>query len=206
MKEEESQSLWGDYSDYEVYDYYAEDGENYDDNFDDFFTKDNDEGQGDGDEEEEEDPVENLPRGIYCDLVNTLNEKCLENSILEMWQFKESRIRKLTQQDIINAVNRFGESPVYGYAINYADMLGAITRNETGHVVAARSAVHAWHTALDESKELTEEGGVGVELDLADEDTLAWEKAVIEAMFEVSKDAEKESDVKVLVNVARRSN
>ena len=48
-------------------------------------------------------------RDVYCDLVNTLNEKCLEVSILEIWKFSRRRIEKLTQQDIINAVNLYRE-------------------------------------------------------------------------------------------------
>ena len=48
-------------------------------------------------------------RDVYCDLVNTLNEKCLEVSILEIWKFSRRRIEQLTQQDIINAVNSYKE-------------------------------------------------------------------------------------------------
>jgi hypothetical protein len=41
--------------------------------------------------------------------VNTLNDKCLENSILEIWKFDRKLIERLTSQDIINAVNEVTE-------------------------------------------------------------------------------------------------
>ena len=53
----------------------------------------------------EEDPVSNaaiqdqvdilddIPADIYCDLVETLNEKCLETSLLEIWKYNEEQIR-----------------------------------------------------------------------------------------------------------------
>ena len=46
---------------------------------------------------------------IYCDLVNTLNDKCLESSILEIWKFDPKVVEKLTQKDIIDAINNVKE-------------------------------------------------------------------------------------------------
>ena len=39
-----------------------------------------------------------LPPEIYCDLLETASDKCAEYSLLELWKFKEDRIRSLTQQ------------------------------------------------------------------------------------------------------------
>ena len=60
----------------------------------------------DNEEEDDDDSfVDRLPPSVYCDLIETLNDKCGEYSILEIWKYDEKVIRGLTQQDIINAVN-----------------------------------------------------------------------------------------------------
>lgn len=46
-----------------------------------------------------------LPPDIYCDLVSTLDKRCAELSILEIWDFDGDVIKNLTQQEIIDAVN-----------------------------------------------------------------------------------------------------
>jgi hypothetical protein len=54
-------------------------------------------------EEKEEDHVkddddDDLPPEVYCDIVETLNDKCGEYSLLEIWNYDEERIKKLSQQ------------------------------------------------------------------------------------------------------------
>ena len=34
-----------------------------------------------------------LPRGVYCDLVTTLNSKCVQTSLLEMWRYDHNNIQ-----------------------------------------------------------------------------------------------------------------
>ena len=34
-----------------------------------------------------------LPRGVYCDLVTTLNSKCVQSSLLEMWRYDRNYIQ-----------------------------------------------------------------------------------------------------------------
>ena len=52
------------------------------------------------DEEEDDDKsdADSYPPEIWCDLVGTLNNKCGEYSLLEMWSYDRERISKLTQQ------------------------------------------------------------------------------------------------------------
>jgi hypothetical protein len=76
---------------------------NYDDYFD-FYARLDSEKSLDDDTKEEE-LIQNLPRSIYCDIVNTLNEKCAEYSILEIWKFDREVIERLTDQDIVDAIN-----------------------------------------------------------------------------------------------------
>ncbi len=90
---------------------------------------------------------------------------------------------------------------MYGYKFDYTTLLGATERNSTGHVTSARSAIHTWVTRVDPEAELREEGGTGIELDLADADTLAWEAEAIRTLLE--EDARKE-EVSVFINLGRR--
>jgi hypothetical protein len=55
--------------------------------------------------ESAESAVENLPPEIYCDLVRTLEDRCLITSLLELWSFSEETVSKLTTDEIIDAVN-----------------------------------------------------------------------------------------------------
>ena len=82
----------------------------------------------DSDAEDDEDFVDKLPPSIYCDLIETLSDKCGEYSILEIWKYQRSVIEKLTEQDILNAINTVEESPVFGYDTNFTEYLGGVTR------------------------------------------------------------------------------
>ena len=42
--------------------------------------------------------ADSYPPEIWCDLVGTLNNKCGEYSLLEIWNYNRERISKLTQQ------------------------------------------------------------------------------------------------------------
>jgi len=48
--------------------------------------------------------IDDLPANIYCDLINTLNEKCIQTSLLEMWRYEEDLIRSTTREEILAAV------------------------------------------------------------------------------------------------------
>ena len=76
---------------YEEYDFWAGDYDEYADtapivykqriNFDKY-------GCNNGDEEDTaSDITDDLPRNVYCDLVTTLNSKCVLANLLEMWRY-----------------------------------------------------------------------------------------------------------------------
>ena len=71
---------------------------------------------------EKGDYVKDLPRGIYCDLVTTLDKRCFELSLLEIWDFDGEIIGGLTQQEILDAVNtldmRFVKIDAAKYSFN----------------------------------------------------------------------------------------
>ena len=112
-------------------------------------------------------------------MVNTLNSKCKESSILEIWQYKEDLINTATQEEIIDAVNLLERSPWYGYDKDFSKTLGGITRNSTGHIVAAKSELMIFVINFDDENVDTSKGG-GAEYEFVDETTLSWESKFIE--------------------------
>ena len=126
------------------------------------------------------DTLDSLPDNIYCDLVKTLNSKCIKTSILEMWRYDEDLINTATQDEIINAVNLLEKSPWYGYGTNYSKLLGGIIRNSTGHVISATVAQMFWRIEIPDDAEIVDSQGSGLELQLADEDSLEWEEQFIQ--------------------------
>ena len=129
---------------------------------------------------------EDLPEDIYCDLIGTLNEKCFQYSLLEMWRFNEAFIETTTQQEIIDAVNLLTKSPWFGYERNFTNLLGGIERNSTGHVVAARTAQMFWSIKVPENGTAVKDQGSGVETEFADQTSLSWEEAFVATILNSS--------------------
>ena len=70
--------------------------------FDDYFNfYVTDEDKGEEVKQESDDTLEGLPKDIYCDVIETLNDKCGEYSILEIWKYDREEISRLTAEDII---------------------------------------------------------------------------------------------------------
>jgi hypothetical protein len=151
-----------------------------------------------------------LPRDIYCDLVTTLNSKCLVASLLEMWRYDEELIMSAGQQEIIDAVNLLSRSPWFGYDRNFTKLLGGIRRNSTGHIVAAETSQMLWSIKVGYTRpprhrlpcfggldvyclqvpddvEVVDSQGSGLELELADATSLAWEEAFLQTVLNSSK-------------------
>jgi len=142
--------------------------------------------------------VDGLPDNIYCDLVTTLNEKCVLTNLLEIWRYNEDLIDTVTQEEIIEAVNTLKRSPWFGYETDYSKLLGGIKRNSTGHIVSAESTRMIWTVKVPDDAEIVQNQGSGVEVELADRTTLAWEEQLIQASLNMST-----SEVNILINSAR---
>lgn len=147
-------------------------------------------------EEEEEDKgvdADSYPPEIWCDLVGTLNNKCGEYSLLEIWSYDKEKIRSLTQQDIIDAVNTVKKSPIFSYDTDFTDYLGGQKVNATGHVVAATAMRSIMLATYDADKVADSQKVFGVEFDLADPFTMAWEAKLVEALTTEKADLEEEA-------------
>jgi len=135
---------------------------------------------------EKGDYVKDLPRGIYCDLVTTLDKRCFELSLLEIWDFDGEIIAGLTQQEILDAVNTLDMSPWFFSKRNYSDDLGGIFRNSTGHIIGAKTTWVQYLLEVPEDAVNVAPGGIGFEFEIADENSLQMEQFMIDVCEEES--------------------
>merc|ERR1712088_645117 len=126
-------------------------------------------------EEKKEETTDSLPSDIYCDLVNTLNQKCILYTFLDAWRYDEDLILSASQQEILDVVNLLERSPWFGYGTNYSSAMGGISRNATGHIVSAQTAQLYWSIRVPDGAELVDSQSSGLELQLADRISLDWE-------------------------------
>jgi len=127
-----------------------------------------------------DDYLDHLPRSIYCDLVSTLDKRCAELSLLEIWDFDGEIINNLSQQEILDAVNTLDKSPWFFSKRNYLDDLSGLTRNSSGHVIGAQTMWTQMLLEVPEDAVHVKSGGIGFEFEVADENSLQMEQAMID--------------------------
>ena len=142
-----------------------------------------------------ESQIEKLPANIYCDLVESLAEKCGQHSLLEIWRYREDLIMTATQEEILDAVNILETSPWFGHVMNYTQLLGGVRRNSSGHIVSASTGLLLWSISVPDNTTVVESQGSGVELELGDETSLAWEQRFVSTAQQFS---EEDFEVKIL--------
>ena len=122
-------------------------------------------------------------------MIGTFEKQCLEQSLLEIWMYNEQIIRKLSQQDIIDAINKLDSSPYFGFKYNYAELLGSIKRNQSGHIVSATAALYNFVTVVDleniTGRNFLEEGA-GPQVPM-DEANLIWQNEAIKIFQELDE-------------------
>ncbi len=190
----------------EEYDYYGGFSYAYDSpaSTDDKDEEEESESKKEDDDDDDPNDLDSLPPEIYCDIVDTLQDKCGEYSLLEIWKYDEDVIRSLTQQDIIDAVNTLKESPVFGYEVNFTDYLGGKVYNETGHVVGAKSLRSIWLQKFDPDNIESTQKLTGFEVDLVDAFTMAYEAELIKLFRKIDEEiSERDDGHKLYFNVAR---
>ena len=150
-----------------------------------------------------EEPLSDLPSNVYCDIVNTLETKCLEQSLLEIWMYHEDTINRLTQEDILFAINKLDRSPYFGFTYNYTNLLGSIHRNESGHIIGASSTMHHFVTVVDLDNLSTlglADAGTEPAASL-DEANYQWQQEVIDKVLE--EEIDENETVRVRVRMTR---
>jgi hypothetical protein len=83
-------------------------------------------------------------------------------------------------------VNLLERSPWLGYGVNYSAAMGGITRNSTGHIVGATITQLYWRIRVPDGAELVVSQASGLELQLADRISLAWEDQFVAAALNSS--------------------
>ena len=139
------------------------------------------------------DPSIELYPGDYCNIIQDLTEeKCMENSLLEIWSEDnygdetEELLDTITEEDIVNAVNTNTFSKVLGFDQDFTKYLGGVTKNASGHIVSASATfirffgkVNVSAISQDDLSSSSSTKGSPV-----DEFTLRWETSLIETLTE----------------------
>jgi len=123
-------------------------------------------------------PSIDLPLGVFCDMVEDIEDACFENNILEIWKYDEKIINDLTEQDILDGINAVDISNLT--QVSYSSLLGKVRYNSTGSIVAAGSVLVQIFTRVNFS--LIVEGGTSNDAgtgDVVDPVGLDWEAAFL---------------------------
>jgi len=146
--------------------------------------------------------LEGLPPDIYCDLVATLDKRCYEQSLLEIWDFDHDIIFNLTQADILDAVNTLTVSPWFWSAHNYSVDLGGMWRNSSGHIIGAKAVWVQLLVNVPTDSIKVDAGGLGFEFEVADQNSLDFEQFLIDHSAKVNGN----SNLEIVVFTARSFN
>lgn len=134
-------------------------------------------------------PVVDVSPIIFCAAVEALPIGCMAQNILELWDYDKETIKHLTKQDILNALNTTRNSLTTGHEVHMEDLLGGITRNETGHIVAATGLLTNWMVYVNFSNIDHDKVGntMGTE-DWVSEEALVWENEFLERIEELKEE------------------
>ena len=119
----------------------------------------------------------------------------MEHSLLEMWRFSSDLISSTTTQEIVDAVNWLETSPWFGHQADFSQLLGGIKRNSSGHIVSAEAAIMVWSIRVPEDAEIVESQGSGVELELGDATSLAWEDEFVKVIKHESDESSEHFEI-----------
>ncbi|XP_035705979.1 NPC intracellular cholesterol transporter 1 isoform X2 [Folsomia candida] len=126
-----------------------------------------------------------IPESLYCSIIDTLEEACLESNPVELWSYDKDVIYNLTQEEIIRVFNHEIISPVFGRKTKYKMELGGkIEKNEKGEIIKAESLLMTWDVKVDITQEMiTDTQGL-----VGDAAGLEWEKEWIKSMKKFAKE------------------
>ena len=139
-------------------------------------------------EQNQIDTYKNLPRNIYCELVDTLDTQCFEQSLLEIWMYNEEIIKEISTEDLLTAINRLDRSPYFGFRYNYSKLLGSIQRNESGYIIGAKAVLYNLATFVDYDNIQYRsflERGAGPQL-LHDKQNIIWQDGAIRTILDMA--------------------
>lgn len=149
-------------------------------------------------------PSVDMSQLIFCNVVNHLPIGCMIKNFLEQWDFNEFTIKNLTKDDILNTLHTSHRSLTTGHEANFQSLLGGVTRNETGHIVAARALVTHWmvhvnFSAVDHNKV----GNAAGTEDWVSEEAFLWENKFLNSM-ETLRDNLSDAETQIHYSAGRR--
>jgi len=144
----------------------------------------------------------------YCGIVESLPTFCFIESILELWGHEggfddrsDENIANLTKPEIIAKINDWGHSEIYHSERDFKPLLGGVTYDENGRIVAARAVMMKLMGRMNTSLALQQGGsndaGTG---ELVDSKTGEFETALSKVLLEGRQYEPKQ--ITVEVNVA----
>lgn len=128
-----------------------------------------------------------VDKRIYNKFYSSMPTACIDISILEMWGYSNATLyATLTDQDVINAINTINLSATFSFPMEFKELLGGVTTNSSGHVVAARTALS--HTVMQVTKariedDPTNQAGLG---EAVDPELFTWEGEYLKALRDVN--------------------
>lgn len=149
-------------------------------------------------------PSVDLPSLIFCGMVEALPVGCMIQNLLEIWDFSVEKINHLTKDDILNALHKTNISQTTGHEANFERLLGDVTRNETGHIVAAKGLLTNWMLYVNFSRVNFKNVGnsAGTE-DWVSEEALVWENEFLSTMESLKEDLSDE-ETQIYYSAGRR--
>lgn len=149
-------------------------------------------------------PSVDLPNFMFCSIVEALPIGCMIQNFLEQWDFDDQAIKKLTKQDILDTLHSSRRSLTTGHEANFQRLLGEVTRNETGHIVAAKALLTHWMVYVNFSNVNHDKVGnsVGTE-DWVSEEALLWEHEFLNTM-QTMKDDLSDAETQIYYSAGRR--
>ncbi|XP_072743546.1 patched domain-containing protein 3 isoform X2 [Anoplolepis gracilipes] len=132
---------------------------------------------------------------LYCDIVNNLPLACLMFNILDIWNYDSAKIEKDSTEEIIAKINTVKISPTIGHSMNFSELLGGITLDEKGRIIAATAIrtqlmVHNNYIDVDMDKS----GNTAGTADWATYEVLTWESAFLELAKKFSNELQSEKN------------
>nr|XP_012232571.1 PREDICTED: Niemann-Pick C1 protein-like [Linepithema humile]XP_012232572.1 PREDICTED: Niemann-Pick C1 protein-like [Linepithema humile] len=132
-------------------------------------------------------PAVHVNPDLYCSILESLPKACVMLSILDIWNFNSAEIEKDSIDKIITKINTIKVSPTLGHPIDFSELLGGVTLDENGWIIAATAVrtdfmVHVNFRNVDMDKI----GNAAGTADWATPDVLEWELAFLKKMEKFS--------------------
>ncbi|XP_071522307.1 patched domain-containing protein 3-like [Panulirus ornatus] len=119
-------------------------------------------------------------RDSYCEFLESMEQACLESSILEVFGYDRGFLSSLSQEQIIRDINTVDTSDVTGFPINITGFLGNVEKDGDGQIIKAGASRQTWFTKINRTAigtgKYVNDAGTGSQVDRV---TYEWEEEFI---------------------------